>query len=242
MVRRKSEAIYDEFYASRYDAIYDDHEYDDDVVRIRPFLDRVGVGDRILDVGCGTGTHCAIVRESHPRVEGLDLSPAMLEVARRKNPGLAFTQGNLLDPGLFSPGTFVLIFSVWDVLNYLESTEEFRVAFDNFRRWLRPGGWLCVEMMVQDPRPATRSKTHADVNVDRPGLRVYGLWDLRDPSRNVYKEEVRTPEARVDKVHDLLLPTYEEARDLIAGAGFEVVEDVGEKVTPFFCCRADTRS
>ena len=38
----------------------------------------------ILDVGCGTGNHLAVYRQPGCKLFGIDLSPAMLEVARRK--------------------------------------------------------------------------------------------------------------------------------------------------------------
>lgn len=41
-------------------------------------------GMHILDVGCGTGTTLMLYHEAGCRVSGIDLSPAMVEVARKK--------------------------------------------------------------------------------------------------------------------------------------------------------------
>jgi ubiquinone/menaquinone biosynthesis C-methylase UbiE len=41
-------------------------------------------GMSVLDVGCGTGTHLALYAAAGCRVHGVDLSPAMLERARRR--------------------------------------------------------------------------------------------------------------------------------------------------------------
>jgi ubiquinone/menaquinone biosynthesis C-methylase UbiE len=41
-------------------------------------------GDRVLDVGCGTGTMLELYRGGQCRLWGLDASPAMLAVARRR--------------------------------------------------------------------------------------------------------------------------------------------------------------
>jgi ubiquinone/menaquinone biosynthesis C-methylase UbiE len=41
-------------------------------------------GARVLDVGCGTGTHLDLYEQAGCEVHGIDLSPAMLDVARPK--------------------------------------------------------------------------------------------------------------------------------------------------------------
>jgi SAM-dependent methyltransferase len=57
----------------------------------------IGRGDRVLDVGCGTGV---VAREAarrvgaDGRVVGLDLNPRMLEVARRVGPEIEWRQGD----------------------------------------------------------------------------------------------------------------------------------------------------
>jgi SAM-dependent methyltransferase len=57
----------------------------------------IGRGDRVLDVGCGTGI---VAREAarrvgpEGRVVGLDLNPRMLEVARRIAPEIEWRQGD----------------------------------------------------------------------------------------------------------------------------------------------------
>lgn len=52
-------------------------------------------GDTVLDVGCGTGTVLKFISSKTAiKGYGLDISPQMLEVARKKNPGFEFTEGN----------------------------------------------------------------------------------------------------------------------------------------------------
>src|SRR5260221_11927317 len=49
-------------------------------------------GNALLDIGCGTGGHITFL-EQHYSVEGLDISPAMLEIARKRFPAVRFHQG-----------------------------------------------------------------------------------------------------------------------------------------------------
>ena len=51
-------------------------------------------GERILDLGCGTGDLTQGIALSKALVTGMDLSPSMLEKARIKYPNLNFVEGN----------------------------------------------------------------------------------------------------------------------------------------------------
>ena len=59
-------------------------------------LARVGPGSRALDVGTGTGDLAIELARRGATVTGLDFAPAMLEVARRKAPDIAFERGDAL--------------------------------------------------------------------------------------------------------------------------------------------------
>src|SRR4051794_29141951 len=66
----------------------------------RQLLDRFARAVQSLgsacDLGCGPGHVARYLHERGLPVIGVDLSPAMVEVARRLNPGIEFRQGNML--------------------------------------------------------------------------------------------------------------------------------------------------
>lgn len=76
------------------------HHYDSKI----SFVSRMGSGvvellapqpgERILDLGCGTGDLTDQIAQSGAKAEGLDLSAAMITRARAKYPTLTFMQGN----------------------------------------------------------------------------------------------------------------------------------------------------
>ena len=69
-------------------------------------------GQRVLDVACGTGVVAREISEhvGQGHVVGLDLNPAMLEVARRLDPQIRWEQGDAA--GLpFKDGSFDLVVS-----------------------------------------------------------------------------------------------------------------------------------
>jgi SAM-dependent methyltransferase len=57
-------------------------------------------GGTVADVGCGPGRITAYLRQLGVDAFGIDLSPGMIEVARRDHPGLRFDLGSMTDLAL----------------------------------------------------------------------------------------------------------------------------------------------
>src|ERR1700730_1553745 len=53
-------------------------------------------GLRVVDLGCGTGHLLAALNPAHG--VGVDMSPAMIDIARRNHPDLEFVVGDVEDP------------------------------------------------------------------------------------------------------------------------------------------------
>lgn len=106
---------------------------------------------RILDAGCGTGTLALDLAADGHRVTGIDLSEAMLAVARRKDAGGAVTW-RCADITGFDLGDaearFDLVTCVADILNHLELLDAWEAAFRRFAAHLRPGGLLLFDVMT----------------------------------------------------------------------------------------------
>jgi SAM-dependent methyltransferase len=59
------------------------------------FAERCAAAGRIVDIGCGPGHVSRYLAARGATVEGLDLSPEMIEVAAASQPGLAFRVGDM---------------------------------------------------------------------------------------------------------------------------------------------------
>ena len=104
-------------------------------------------GQRVLDVGCGTGRYCALLAQRGAAVTGVDPSPGMLEQARRKiSPSCQFDlyHGTLAEAG-FAGEQFDLVVSAL-ALSHLPALEPVLRAS---ARVLKPGG----RMVISDIHP-----------------------------------------------------------------------------------------
>lgn len=96
-------------------------------------------GERILDLGCGTGHLTAQIAAAGADVVGIDNSPAMIEQARREYPSLRFELADAREFAFAEP--FDAVFSN-AVLHWIKQPE--RVAA-GVRRGLKPGGRFVAE-------------------------------------------------------------------------------------------------
>lgn len=99
-----------------------------------------GMG-RVCDLGCGPGQVARYLHECGAEVFGLDLSPKMVEVARRLNPGLDFVQGDMacLDLENDSLAGIAAFYSVIHI-----PRAEVAAVLGELRRVLKPGGVLLL--------------------------------------------------------------------------------------------------
>lgn len=167
-------------------------------------------GDRVLDVGCGSGLLARELLAGGFNVHGVDASEAMIELARACAPGAVFDVVRLptrLPEGAVGglPGADAVV-STGHVLNYLDHRDDIGLALGELARTIRPGGLLAIDLMTERFCQARDvSQVHAKVAEDwaivtrfsRPGpfrydrqitvfRRIDGRWRRSDEChRNV---------------------------------------------------------
>ncbi|WP_409235767.1 class I SAM-dependent DNA methyltransferase [Streptomyces sp. PA5.6] len=104
-------------------------------------------GGSVADVGCGPGRITAHLRQLGVDAFGIDLSPRMIEVARRDHPGLRFDLGSMTDLDLGDGSMAGLV--AWYSLIHIPDT-EIGTVFKHFHRVLQPGGPLLLSFHVGD--------------------------------------------------------------------------------------------
>jgi SAM-dependent methyltransferase len=107
---------------------------------------RVTAGERVLEIGCGTGAFTVPLAEAvgeRGEVLGADISTAMLAQARKRFAETPLRNVTLVEADAqthqFDPGRFDLITSRFGVMFFADPA----AAFGNLLRATRPGGRLC---------------------------------------------------------------------------------------------------
>jgi uncharacterized protein YceH (UPF0502 family) len=150
-------------------------------------------GAPVIEVGTGPGHIAAFLAEVGADVTGLDLTPEMVDEARRRYPGVSYQVGDmrrLMRPPTHDGWGAVL---AWYSLNHLAAS-ELPGAIGSLSRPLRANGWLVVALSTgSEVRTLTEWFGHeididfvlhdpAEVlaTIEQAGLR-HILWNLRAP-------------------------------------------------------------
>jgi SAM-dependent methyltransferase len=101
----------------------------------------------VLDVGCGPGTVTAHLSGLGLDVSGVDLSPRMVEHARRRNPGLRFEVASATALGL-APASLGGVLGWWSLFNL--PRDVLPGVLSAFATALVPGGQALIGTHVGD--------------------------------------------------------------------------------------------
>lgn len=189
-------------YANAYDSLYANKDYDAECDLIEALIDSYQPGtSRILDLGCGTGSHSLRLARRGYTVLGVDRSRSMLDRARLKAFELAsphavtFQEGDLVDLDLGE--TFDVALMMFAVLGYQHENSAVFAAFRAARKHVHVDGLLVFDVWygpaVLHERPSQRitsvrteggkilRATTAELDVSRHLCTVtYQLWRLED--------------------------------------------------------------
>lgn len=152
-------------YASVYDGLYADKDYEGECDLLEAAFARHGGSVRsIVDLGCGTGGHLLPLARRGYELTGLDVSPEMLLHARAKADEAGVTaeliEGDVRT-AMLPPGhdAALLMFAV---LSYMRTNDDVLAALRTARAGTRPGGLLLLDAWhgpaVLSERPEDRSK------------------------------------------------------------------------------------
>lgn len=97
----------------------------------------------VLELGCGTGAVLAGLGSGW-LLTGVDRSPEMLAIARRRCPAARLLEGDIRSFALSE--SFDVVLCVYDTLNHVPTFEGWLQVFDRVREHLREGGLFVFDL------------------------------------------------------------------------------------------------
>jgi SAM-dependent methyltransferase len=110
-------------------------------------LTGVGPGTQLLDIACGSGYAAALAAARGAEVTGVDIAPALLEIARERTPQGTFLEGEM-DALPLPDNRFDVVTSV----NGFQFALDPPTAFAQAARVLKPGGRLAAATFAEPER------------------------------------------------------------------------------------------
>ena len=110
----------------------------------------------VVDIGCGPGRAAAFMAARGLDVVGVDISQAMLTVARSAHPQIRFQVGQL-NALPFESGVFSGAVCWYSIIH--TPPQSLPEAFDEVARVLVPGGYLLLAFQAED-EPLHRTNAH----------------------------------------------------------------------------------
>lgn len=181
-------------YAAYYDIIYQDKDYDVECDFVEQIWRRFSPEKprTLLDLGCGTGGHAIPLAIRGYRVTGVDVSSAMIALARQKaqlqNLQVAFHISAM--EGMELQQKFDTAVCMFNTINYVVEDVALQKTLSNIRRHLLPGGLFLFDF--RNGVPSLRSYSPTNVKwMNRKNLRI-----------------LRLSETKLDAIEQLFYTTY----------------------------------
>ena len=173
----------------------------------------------LVDLGCGTGLLAAAAAAEARRVVGVDVSPAMLEVARHRSQEVEWVEAGLLT--YEHEGESPQLVHSRNALHHVPDFWK-GIALDRIRDLLAPDGVLVLRDLVYDFEPADANRRIEEWLAAAAPTAAAG-W-----TRGELETHVRDEHSTFAWLHDALLEHV----------GFEIVErDVRGGIYATYVCR-----
>ena len=110
------------------------------------WLGRRGIAVRTaLDLACGTGVLCRILKAAGIESRGMDFSSGMIDIARQESPDIPYDVADMI---LYRPDAqFDLVTCTGDALNHIPDLADVEKIFANIHAYLAPGGWFVFDLL-----------------------------------------------------------------------------------------------
>jgi SAM-dependent methyltransferase len=225
-------------YSKYYDAFYRTKDYNKECETVeRLLLAKSKKRKRLLDLGCGTGSHAVILARNGWDVTGIDISADMLSQAKAKAKKeklpIVFHQSDISAFELSQ--TYDAAISMFAVVGYLTKNSQLDTFFATVRRHLVPGApfifdtWFGPAVLHQRPSDRFSILTHKDERVVRMVTpRLDSVAQTVDVNYTILSLKGKKLVDEVKEVHTMRYFFAQEVQLFLNKNGF-----ILEKVVPF---------
>ena len=147
LVIKKSNNVYDDFYADIYDKLVfcqQKNDFELGTIKKKTTLSKTS---NILDIGSGTGHHVSEFTGKGYNAQGIDISPSMVNYSKKKYPSSKYTVSDALNGMSFPQQSFTHLTCLYFTIYYIKNKRQF---FENCYNWLVPGGYLILHLVDRD--------------------------------------------------------------------------------------------
>ena len=229
-----TDIVFSSAYADAYDSVYATKDYsrECDILESVFTRDAGSTVSSVLDLGCGTGSHSSELARRGYRVVGVDRSPSMLALARKRalEAGLEipFVESDLRELALEE--SFDAVLMMFAVLSYQCTNADVLAALQTARRHLKPGGllvgdvWYGPAVLNEKPTDRIKTVTAGDKKIIRMAS---GSLDVRQHLCHVAYEIISIREATITgeahETHTVRFFFPMELEFFCAQSGFELL-------------------
>ena len=171
-----------------------------------------------MDLACGTGVLCRILRDSGVDAAGMDFSSGMIDIAREADPAGHY---DVADMTTYCPDTqYDLVTCTGDAVNHIMNIDDVAKIFRNVYAYTAPGGYFIFDLLNE--REVSASDPFESPFGD--DLRVW--FQMTRPAENKVTLTIRVYEGDALRLEEHIRETIHDPAtvcDLLSQAGFSSV-------------------
>jgi len=171
-----------------------------------------------MDLACGTGVLCEILRDQGIASAGMDFSSGMIDIARSRDARIPY---EVADMTTFRPDKqYDLVTCTGDAVNHIPELADVEKIFQNVYAYLSPGGHFIFDLLneneVSDSEPFEMDFTET--------TKVW--FQMTRPAENKVNLTIRVYENGKLQLEEIIRETIHEPAvicDLLKKSGFQVL-------------------
>ena len=171
-----------------------------------------------MDLACGTGVLCEILRDQGIESSGMDFSSGMIDIARSRDPRIPY---EVADMTTFRPEQqFDLVTCTGDAVNHIAALSDVEKIFQNVYAYLAPGGYFIFDLLneneVSDSEPFEMDFTET--------TKVW--FQMTRPAENKVNLTIRVYENGSLQLEEVIRETIHDPQTicrLLTGCGFRLL-------------------